>query len=125
MRVLDATDPVTLCVASTDGSTPDTSCTATTTPALLPRSARGYEAIDRLVWPAGERRLSIEQRLALERWQSFRQLEESGDSGLTPQPTRPGARRGIPGPTAGVIAGGAVWYVVCLTLAGLWRASVG
>ena len=118
VRVLPADAPVTLCVLSTDGSTADAGCTATTVPELLPRSLRGYEAIDHVAWPAGEGRLSPEQRAAFDRWQAFRALEQSGDLGLSPQPARPALRRGLPSSAARGVATVAATYVVGLTLVG-------
>jgi hypothetical protein len=45
----------------------------------LPRSARGYDAADRVAWPAdGSVRLGPDQRSAYLRWQALHALEESG-----------------------------------------------
>ncbi len=119
VRILPLDEPVALCVMSTEGSTADARCTCATTSNLLPRSIRGYDAIDQVVWPTGERQLSEEQRVAFHRWQALKTIEQSGDLGLSPQPARPVLRRGMPTAivrTAGVLAAS---YVACLTLAGL------
>jgi hypothetical protein len=121
LQVLRQDEPVTLCALPADGAAADTSaCVATTTPDLLPRSLRGYEAADRVTWPAGERTLPDEQRNALDAWQQLRRLEEAGDLTLTPQPTRPSVRRGLDGRTAQALAGIATASVLCFTLGGLF-----
>ena len=78
VRVLPPDAPVLLCVMSTDGSTADAGCAATTSPDLLPRSLRGYEAIDEVAWPSGGSSLSAEQRTAFERWQALRGFQAGG-----------------------------------------------
>jgi hypothetical protein len=119
IRVLRLDERVTLCVMSTDGSTAAADCTGTTTPNLLPKSIRGYDAIDHIVWPPGGSEMGDDQRVAFRRWQALRALEQSGDLGLSPQPVRPALRRGIPAPAAGIAGVVAGSYVGCLVLAGL------
>jgi hypothetical protein len=119
VRVLPADAVVTLCVLSTDGSTAGGECTATTVPDLLPRSLRGYEAIDRVAWPVAGTQLTAEQRDAFKRWQAFRGLEQSGDLGLAPQPARPAQRRGLPSSAARGVAIVAASFIAGLTLVGL------
>jgi hypothetical protein len=96
LRVVPADQGVTLCIVSADGTSPGGPCTATTSAELLPRSMRGYAAIDDVAWATGGARLTDEQRTALGRWQAFRRLETSGDLSLAPSPSRPLVRRGLP-----------------------------
>jgi hypothetical protein len=107
-------DPVTLCVMAADGAGGDHACTATVQASLLPRSMRGYESVDRLVWPAAAVRLSAEQQVALTRWQSIRPLELSGDLALAPLPSSPTAARGLPRASSTFIAAISTAFVVCL-----------
>jgi hypothetical protein len=113
VRILEQAEEATLCVTPPDGGVTDAACTATITPERLPRSMRGYEAVERLVLPDFPLRLSTAQRVALERWRSIRPLEQSGDLALAPYPSPPTAMRGLPRPTALFIAGVSAAFVLC------------
>ena len=120
VRILGADDRVTVCVladaaASVDGA----DCTTTLLARALPRSARGYEAADDVVWPAGRAGLTAEQDAALRAWRALEALDASGDLGATPQVSRPLIPRGLPStliPVVGAIGGA---YLVALLTAGL------
>ena len=92
VRVVAPNEPVTLCVESGSETAQD-ECTARASIASLPRSARGYDAVDRIVTAAG---LSEEQRTAIARREALRALDLSGDAGLVQRPARPERRRGLP-----------------------------
>ena len=119
VRIVAATEAVTLWVVSRDGAVPHGPCAATASADRLPRSPRGYEAIDAIVWPGGGIDLSADQRAALTQWQRFRALEQSGDLGLAPQPKRPMFRRGLSGPVAQQVAAAGLLYAAALMLAGI------
>lgn len=118
VRILDQNEPVTLCVTA-DGTSGDAACSATTTVDLLPRSLRGYESIDAIVWGSTGVRPAAEQQKAIDAWQALRVLETSGNLGLVPKAARPAARRGIPAPASLLIAVAAVVYAAVLTTAGV------
>jgi hypothetical protein len=114
VSIREQNDPITLCVMAPDGAGGDQECTATIHASLLPRSIRGYESVDRLVWPAAAVRLSAEQQVALDRWQSIRPLELSGDLALAPLPSSPTAARGLPRAPSMFIAAITTAFVLCL-----------
>ena len=118
VRVLPPGEPFTLCVLSENGSSPDAACTATTPADRLPRSVRGYEAVDELVW-ARDTPLSAGQRQAVQHWRALRELERSGDLGLAPQPVRPSLRRGLSEPATQLVAALAAAYVAGLLVTGI------
>lgn len=112
--------PVTVCVAS-ENTTPHSSaaCSSTTSESRLPRSPRGYDAADRVVWLTGDQaELSAEQRVALAQWEALKRLEDEGDMASVPgvPSTVPGiaGRLRIRGSMAMVVA----FYAV--SLLGLW-----
>ncbi len=88
VRVLSAVAPFTLCVADpVIGGAAGTDCTAVTTAAALPRSLRGYDAVDRVSWLGGsEQQLPADQRLALARWRAVRALDDEGSLAATDRP---------------------------------------
>jgi hypothetical protein len=93
-------------------------CTTTILARALPRSARGYEAADDVVWPAAAG-LTVEQDGALRAWRALEALDASGELGATPQVSRPLIPRGLPAtltPVVGAIGGA---YVLALLAAGL------
>jgi hypothetical protein len=77
-----------------------------------------------VVW-AGGRTLSRERRAAFERWAALRQLEASGDLALTSQAARPLVHRLLPAPTARLVAGLTVAYLVGLVVTGFVIAAAG
>ena len=114
-------EPLTLCIAQPGGAEEEPgACSATLTPAELPRSPRGYEAVDRIISPAGDPALGAEQRTALAQWQALKRLDDSGDLSLTPRAARPTVPLGLPADTARVVATIAAAYAGGLLLAGLW-----
>jgi hypothetical protein len=120
--VLRPDEPVTLCIASTGaGPPPETSCSALVPANRLPRSLRGYDVADRVVWPEGQGSgaLSLDQRLAYGQWEVVTRLDRTGDFGFTPEPVRPALDRGLPARTAGITATFAAALLVALLLAGM------
>ena len=120
IRAAGLDETVTVCVTAADsGPTGLAECTTTLMPDALPRSMRGYDAADHVVWPSGAREvLAADQRAALERWQSYHELEDSGLlsrapalSAATAQPTGP--RR-----SSRAIAIGAGVYLLALLAVG-------
>lgn len=89
IRALRANEPFTLCVTVPGGGGTASAgeCTTTTTLETLPRSPRGYDAADRLVWLSGdETLLTPEQRTGLRRWRALRALEDHGDLAAAQRP---------------------------------------
>jgi hypothetical protein len=86
IRLSPPDEPVTLCVTSAGSFAGDPAeCTSTTTPESLPRSMRGYDAADRVIWrPGPESALADDQRVALDRWRGYRQLDDAGVLSLAP-----------------------------------------
>ncbi len=78
LRVLPQDSTATLCVSESVSAAGDSDCQIHVSPAQLPRQARGYESVDRLLWRAGpETVLASEQRRALEHWRMRRALDDS------------------------------------------------
>jgi hypothetical protein len=71
IRVARPEDGLTLCVAAANAWPSSQGCSTTLSAAQLPRSWRGYDAVDEVVWPAGA-------QAALAQWKAIRALEESG-----------------------------------------------
>jgi hypothetical protein len=130
VRLVAPDEPVTLCVHAR-GATAylGAGCSAATTADRLPASARGYDAIDRVIWPEGEQPLTPEARLAFDRWRWMRALDETGDLTSTPPPRRPILRQGIPDGTLQVVGMLAVLYTGTLAIGGFFlrtrRAAAG
>jgi hypothetical protein len=124
VRVLGGDDHVTLCVAADANSSIDSAaCTATVLARALPRSPRGYEVADDVVWPGTRSGITIEQDAALRAWRSLEALDASGDLGATPQVSRPLVPRGLPVALTPVVAiVGAAYAVALLAAALLLRA---
>jgi hypothetical protein len=124
IRVLGGDDHVTLCVVADVASSIDsTACTATVLARALPRSPRGYEVADDVVWPGTRGGITVEQDAALRAWQALEALDASGDLGATPQVSRPLVPRGLPAALTPVVAAvGAAYAVAMLTAALLLRA---
>ena len=96
VTVLAQDTPVAVCVGDATAAPIAHSCAVTLAPRDVPRSVRGLEVADEIAVASDGRTMLPEQRAAIERWRSFRQLDVSGDLGLTPQVTRPIHRRGLP-----------------------------
>ena len=97
-----------------------TRCTARTTTAELPRSVRGYDAVDRIAWQADAHgQASDEQREAVRRREVVHALDVSGDAGLVPRPARPERRRGLPPSVAAAAASIVIVYLASFLGAGL------
>jgi hypothetical protein len=81
-----------LCVQPGGSTQPEPSCTATVDGATLPVSWRGYDALDDLRWPAGERpRLDEDRTAAIEQWKIRRAHElvvAPAAGSLEPPPSR-------------------------------------
>lgn len=120
VRLAAPDERITLCVAppGDPGMLRQEGCAAITTPDALPRSARGYDAMDAVVWAAGERAMSREQRTALDRWKSLRALEDSGDLDVTPKAQQPLLPRGVPAATRQAFSVFAAVYVCGLVTIG-------
>lgn len=71
-------------------------CMLTATPADLPVSLRGYEAVDAVRWPVGRVGLAPAQGAALAQWETLKGLDATGALSLTPQAQRPTVDRGLP-----------------------------
>jgi hypothetical protein len=67
--------PLSICVSVPSEDAGAATCDRTISPAGLPRSWRGLDAVDRLVWPAGREMHGVdgEQRVAIERWSRLRE----------------------------------------------------
>lgn len=124
VRIVPASEPLTLCVNS-ERERPQGECTAHASTDLLPRSARGYDAVDRIVWSDADTRLSEEQRSAIRQRQVLHSLDLSGDSGLVQRPSRPERRRGLPGAVVRTTGAIVLLYVGGLAGAGILLARRG
>jgi hypothetical protein len=119
VTVLSQETPVAVCVGGATVAPVMSTCAVTLAPGDIPRSVRGLEVADDIVITSDERALEPEQRTAVERWRSFRQLDASGHLGLTPQVTRPLQRRGLPGTSARPVLALVLMYVSALLVLGL------
>lgn len=120
MHVLPQDEIVTLCIVPASDSAPDAPCSASVPVADLPTSHRGYDVVDRVVWPAGHGpdTWAAAQRLAYERWEVLRQLNRRGTLGLAPGVSRPVLARGLPIDTSRTVAAGAVAYCLLFVMVG-------
>jgi hypothetical protein len=118
VRIVPASEPVTLCIDS-EVERPQGECTAHASTDLLPRSVRGYDAVDRIVWSDADTRLSGEQRSAIRQRQVLHSLDLSGDPGLVQRPSRPERRRGLPGTVVRTTGAIVLLYVGGLAGAGM------
>jgi hypothetical protein len=121
VRVLPQDEVVTLCVLSANDSAADVPCSAVVPASILPKSHRGYDVVDRVVWPAshGPETWTAAQRLAFERWAALRQLDRTGTLGLTPGVNRPALERGLPIETSRVVAAGLAAYCLLFLMIGV------
>jgi len=121
IRAAGPDEVVTLCVAAADpGPTDQVGCTTTLIPDALPRSMRGYDAADRVVWQSGSKDvLAADQRAALERWQSYHELEDSGLLSRAPALSATTAQPAGPRRSSRAIAIGAGVYLLALLAVGI------
>lgn len=120
VHLVPSDERVTLCVApsaDSSGLQPD-GCSVNTTPDGLPLAARGYDAVDAVIWPAGDQPVSREQRTALDRWRALRALEGSGNMDATPAARQPLLPRGVSGALGRTIAMFAASYIGALIVIG-------
>jgi hypothetical protein len=76
IRIVPDDDRFVLCVQAAGSNLPASSCTATVDRATLPVSWRGYDALDDLEWPAGERQgIDQDRTAAIEQWKIRRAHE--------------------------------------------------
>ena len=124
VRVLGAGDRVLVCVGADATAALDTTgCTTTVLSRALPRSARGYEVADEVLWPTAGSRATAEQDAALRAWRALEALDASGDLGATPQVSRPLVPRGLPAALMPVVAAiGAAYLLALLVTAAALRA---
>jgi hypothetical protein len=119
VRVLGADDRVVVCVGADATASLDAGeCTTTLLARAMPRSARGYEVADDVVWPAAGTGLAAEQDAAWRAWRALDALDASGDLGATPQVSRPQVRRGLPATLTPVVASIGAAYLLALLAAG-------
>ena len=121
VRAARVDDTVTVCVTSAPASLIPEECTAILSPGSLPRSPRGYDAADRVVWPSGEAvPLPADQAQALRQWEIMQALESTG--GFDAAPNLPSVLPGIarlsraPAP----LLLGAALYVGALVVMAIW-----
>ncbi len=96
VRPLANTERVVLCVEGSAPADGSAACSASLAVEALPRSLRGYEAVDAIELAGAEPQLTDEQRAALAAWRELQSLNQTGDLGLVEQPTRPTLPRGLP-----------------------------
>jgi hypothetical protein len=109
IRVARPEDALTLCVAAANAWPSSQGCSTTQSAAQLPRSWRGYDAVDEVVWPAGAQPLEHAQQMALAQWRAIHALEESGVAPSaatvqTPSTLSASTRRALVGIAAYVMA---------------------
>ena len=97
VRLAGNDERLTACVGSpVSPSGEPVDCSLALSPAGLPRSWRGYDAVDRVEVSSASLDLAGEPRRALDLWRRVRQVEEAGNaapaSGLVPPPMAPARR---------------------------------
>ena len=123
VRVLGADDRVVVCVQPDVTAGVDASCTTSVLARAVPRSARGYEVADDVVWPPARIAVTAEQDAALRAWRALEALDASGDLGATPQVVRPQVPRGLPAAmTPVVVAIGGAYMTLFVATAWALRA---
>ena len=115
IRLARPDEAFTLCVAAADAWSASRECSTTQATAHLPRSWRGYDAVDDVVWPAGAVPLEREQQLALTQWRAIHALEESGHAPAAAAVQTPPV---LGGSTRRALAG-VVFYLLAIAAAGL------
>jgi hypothetical protein len=129
LSIAPAASPVVLCIGDPLTPPAGASCSTHVAGDNLPRSVRGYEGVDQLVWadadPLAYAALSDEQQAALRQWRVLRQLDEQGELSLSPKPVQPPVRGGLPWSTNRILLGGSALYLVLIAaLAVQWTARV-
>jgi hypothetical protein len=97
VRLAGIDERLTACVGSPSSTGSESvECSLALSPAALPRSWRGYDAVDRVEVGPGSLDVAGERRNALELWRRVRQVEDAGNaapaSGLVPPATVPADR---------------------------------
>jgi hypothetical protein len=119
VRILGADDRAVVCVLSDAAASPGSAdCTTTVLTRALPRSARGYEVADDVVWPAVRTGVTAEQDAAIRAWRALEALDASGDLGATPQVSRPVVPRGLPTALMSAVALIGAAYLAAFAAAG-------
>ena len=114
IRLARPEEVFTLCVAA-DAWPASRECSTTQATAHLPRSWRGYDAVDDVVWPSSAVPLEREQQTALTQWQAIHRLEESGHS-----PAAAALQTSsVLGASARRALAGVVFYLLAIAAAGL------
>jgi hypothetical protein len=120
VRIAGDAEVLSLCVAPGGSSSTDVDCTVTLAPNALPRSARGYDAVDRVAFVGGAgSALAQDQRAALERWRWYHTLETEDLLSSVPPPS-PAATTSAQGPTASVLAAASVYLFALLAASTAW-----
>jgi hypothetical protein len=120
VRVLGADDRVVVCVGADATASLDAgACTTTVRARAMPRSARGYEVADDVVWPAAGTGLTADQDAAWRAWRALEALDASGDLGATPQVRRPQVQPGLPATVTRVVAAIGASYLLAVLAAGV------
>lgn len=85
LRVATADERVTVCVTGPASQAALDGCTTSMAPEALPRSLRGYDAADAVVWLDAASGLVPDQRRALDQWRAVRALEDTGRFTAVPE----------------------------------------
>jgi hypothetical protein len=98
MRLAGFDERITACIGSSSSAGTESACSVSLSPAALPRSWRGYDAVDRIEVATGALNFAGEPRHAVELWRRVRQIEDAGNtapaSGLVPPARSPADRVG-------------------------------
>ena len=122
VRIVPASDPVTLCIEPGDVARQD-GCTVRAGTDSLPRSPRGYEVVDRIEASDAARVLPKDQREAMLQRVALHSLDVSGDTGLVERPSRPSVRRGLPAGVLQAVGPIASLFVICFAAGGITLAG--
>ena len=124
VRLEAAETPTTICVSDANDQSESVGCDATIAPRALPRSMRGYDAADRLVWRAGpESVLDTEQKIALDRWRNYRELDDAGLLALAPRVAPPAPSGGVRRALGPVTAAAAIYLLLLIGLVRVARTA--
>jgi hypothetical protein len=116
VRTLRADEPFVLCL----GPSSLERCTAMHPPDALPRSVRGFDAADEVLWTGGdESTLEPAQRQALDRWRVLRALDDNGSLGATDRPRSILPALSQKSRTGALVTNGVAAYMLLLLGAGL------
>jgi hypothetical protein len=124
VRAIPPDDEVVVCVTAPGVDASDTAeCTTRVTAAALPRSMRGYDAADRILWRAGDAFVDREQRAALDAWRTYRRIDDDGEFSLSPRAPLLTAEA-APRRSISLAAVGTAVYVALLIVVGLMARRV-